>query len=94
MTAKQYDEPKPSPFAPVATPAAVPYLTADDLLTEQEKDTTSLMPGVGPAEPSQHSTGPVETIEDLGIGPREPYPTADTPPPPEGGATAKKGKAK
>jgi hypothetical protein len=57
-----------------------------DLLTEQEKaavgsgpagDTTA---GVGPVGPAEHTTGPVETIEDQGIGPRTPYPTGDTPP--------------
>jgi hypothetical protein len=50
-----------------------------DMLTEQEKDTASEVPGVGPASASEVSPGPVETIEDLGIGPREPYPTGGAP---------------
>jgi hypothetical protein len=61
-----------------------------DLLTEQEKDaaaggaaTDGNVPGVGPAEASEESPGPVETIEDQGIGPRTPYPDGDPPPPAE-----------
>ena len=29
---------------------------------------------------AEHTTGPVETIEDQGIGPRTPYPTGNPPP--------------
>jgi hypothetical protein len=59
-----------------------------DMLTEQEKDVvgtggTDVTAGVGPTSPAEHTTGPVETIEDQGIGPRTPYPTTDAPPPPE-----------
>ena len=68
---------------PVAEGVTVP---PEELLTEQEKaavgsgvtgDTTA---GVGPVSPAEHTTGPVETIEDQGIGPRTPYPTGDPPP--------------
>lgn len=62
----------------------------DELLTEQEKDaaaggaaTDGSIPGVGPAPASEESPGPVETIEDQGIGPRTPYPDGDPPPPAE-----------
>jgi len=55
-----------------ATTVSVPPA---EMLTEQEKDTSSELPGVGPASASETSPGPAETIEDLGIGPREPYPT-------------------
>ena len=58
----------------------------EELLTEQEKDamaggpaTDGNVPGVGPAAASEHTTGPVETIEDQGIGPKTPYPTGDPP---------------
>lgn len=60
----------------------------EDLMTEQEKDaaaggpaTPGNVPGVGPAPASEPTSGPVETIEDLGIGPKTPYPTGDPPPP-------------
>jgi hypothetical protein len=66
----------PDPNAP-KTFAAVP----DDMLTEQEKDTSSELLGVGPASASEVSPGPVETIEMQGIGPRTPYPTGNPPPP-------------
>ena len=62
----------------------------DELLTEQEKDAMAggaasdgNVPGVGPAAASEHTSGPVETIEDQGIGPKTPYPTGDPPPPAE-----------
>lgn len=48
-------------------------------MTEQERDTDSPLPGVGPVGVSRSSPGPVETIEDQGIGPRTPYPTGDPP---------------
>jgi hypothetical protein len=97
-------EHKPDPFVapppPHAAPAphvAAPVSTsvvAADMLTEQEKDTTSETPGVGPASPSEHSPGPVETMEDLGIGPREPYPEGNpwVPPLPEEPVAAAKKK--
>jgi hypothetical protein len=53
----------------------------EELRTEQEKDTASATKGVGPASASEGSPGPVETMEDLGIGPREPYPEGNPPPP-------------
>ena len=71
---------------PVAEGVTVP---PEELLTEQEKaavgsgasgDTTA---GVGPVSPAEHTTGPVETIEDQGIGPRTPYPVGNPPPPTE-----------
>ena len=57
----------------------------EDMLTEQEKDVvgtggTDATAGVGPVSPAEHTTGPVETIEDQGIGPRTPYPTGNPPP--------------
>jgi hypothetical protein len=58
----------------------------EDLLTTQDADVAAGGNGVGPHEASEDSV-PVETMEDLGIGPRHPYPTADdAPPPPEGEA--------
>jgi hypothetical protein len=50
-----------------------------DMMTEQEKDTSGETKGVGPAAKSETTSGPVETIEDLGIGPREPYPEGSPP---------------
>jgi hypothetical protein len=69
------------------TPAAAPHPTpvaattpvaSADMMTEQEKDPSG---GVGPISPAEHSPGPVETIEALGIGPRTPYPEGNPPPP-------------
>ena len=59
---------------PNALTTAVP---PEEMLTEQEKDTTSDVPGVGPVSASEVSSGPVTTIEELGIGPRTPYPDGD-----------------
>jgi hypothetical protein len=83
---KSYDKPAakaPEPVAPTATVTIPP----EDTMTEQEKDVvgtggTDVTAGVGPTSPAEHTTGPVETIEDQGIGPRTPYPTTDVPPPP------------
>jgi hypothetical protein len=62
-------------------PAAEPFnIPPEDLKTEQEKDAGNPSQGVGPAAASEHTSGPVETIEDQGIGPREPYPTGNPPP--------------
>jgi hypothetical protein len=111
MTDKEFKtEPKPAP-APVVkeapaggTQGAYSETTSTvppaDLLTEQEKDVvgtggTDVTAGVGPTTPAEHTTGPVETIEDQGIGPRTPYPVTDVPPPPpEADATKRKGPGK
>ena len=83
------DVPKPlPPLAPAPTPApayAAPMVGSqavvpEDMLTEQEKDVSSDVPGVGPVSASEVSPGPVTTIEELGIGPRTPYPDGDPPP--------------
>jgi len=55
----------------------------EDLLTAQEADQTGEVPGVGPVSPSEVSPGPVETIEEQGIGPRTPYPEGNPWVPPE-----------
>jgi hypothetical protein len=77
-----------SPSRPaVPRPAAETFgIPPEDLLTEQEKDAMAggaasdgNVPGVGPAEASEESPGPVETIEDQGIGPKTPYPTGNPP---------------
>jgi hypothetical protein len=67
----------------------------EDMLTEQEKDVvgtggTDVTAGVGPTSPAEHTSGPVETIEDQGIGPRTPYPEGN-PPPPEQVVTSSQG---
>jgi len=70
-------DPKPAYTEPmVGSQAVVP----EDMLTEQEKDVSSDVPGVGPVSASEVSPGPVTTIEELGIGPRTPYPDGDPPP--------------
>lgn len=79
--------PDPAPFVPPPPPAAPGVAPAAsvapaDMMTEQEKDTSSELHGVGPVSPAEPSPGPVETIEDLGIGPRDPYPEGNPPPPP------------
>jgi len=55
---------------------------AEEMMTEQEKDAAGggEGAGVGPVSPAEHTTGPVETIEDQGIGPRTPYPEGNPPP--------------
>jgi len=65
------------------SPAEAFNVPADQLMTAQESDTTSEVPGVGPVSPAEVSPGPVETIEQQGIGPRTPYPSGDPPPPSE-----------
>ena len=57
-------------------------IPAADMLTEQEKAAAGggEGAGVGPITAAEHTTGPVETIEDQGIGPRTPYPTGNPPP--------------
>jgi len=85
-TAPPPPAPKPVAKEPLAGGSAGAYSATTvsvppaDLLTEQEKDTGAPLPGVGPVEATVTEVVPVETIEDLGIGPREPYPSADTPP--------------
>jgi hypothetical protein len=69
------DQPKADTRTTV-TPAMMPPAEA---MTEQEKDTKAGGSGVGPVAASEPPP-PLETMEDLGIGPREPYPSADTPP--------------
>jgi hypothetical protein len=76
--APQPPAPKPAPAA--ATPGSLP---AADMMTEQEKDQSGTVKGVGPVSPAEVSPGPVETIEEQGIGPRTPYPTGSPPPPSE-----------
>jgi hypothetical protein len=65
------------------SPAEAFNVPVDQLMTTQESDRSSNVPGVGPATPAEVSPGPVETIQDQGIGPRTPYPTGDPPPPSE-----------
>ena len=77
--------PKADPMPrPVAEGITVP---PEEMLTEQEKLAAGAEgdpnAGVGPVSASRTTTGPVETIEDLGIGPRTPYPTGNPPPPSE-----------
>lgn len=57
-------------------PPAPPHA---DTRTAQEADQSGQVPGVGPVSPAAHSPGPVETIEDQGIGPRTPYPEGNPP---------------
>lgn len=75
--AKETDMPEdPTPAAPPpadAPPPAAPPVTAEDLMTEQEKGEPD---PVGKAVPSP---GPVETIEDQGIGAKTPYPSKEGP---------------
>jgi hypothetical protein len=52
---------------------------AEDTRTEQEKT-----PGVGPISEPVEPVEPVETIQQQGIGPRDPYPTGNPPDPEEG----------
>ena len=72
------------PNAPRADNIAGPVYAADNLRTEQEKDTASDVPGVGPALPPEVEPEPIETIQEQGIGPRTPYPTGNPPPVHEG----------
>ena len=71
--------PPPAP-KPVAATGPLP---AENLMTEQEKDKTAPVPGVGPVSPAEAPLPVAETMEDLGIGPRTPYPTGNPPPPSE-----------
>jgi hypothetical protein len=85
----QKPTPQPAHPAPAHAPAVKPVagtagsLPPEELMTEQEKDTSSTVPGVGPATPAVTDVPPAETVEDLGIGPRTPYPTGNPPPPSE-----------
>jgi hypothetical protein len=63
-------------------PAPMETVPPDELLTTQESEVyAGTGDGVGPASASVDSV-PVETMESLGIGPRDPYPTTEPPPPP------------
>jgi hypothetical protein len=62
---------------PTATPANA--LPPEDYLTEKEQDASTGGSGVGPVTPAEEPA-PIETMEDLGIGASDPYPSADTPP--------------
>lgn len=84
------DEPKHTPLRTDEVNPDAPTtfsIPPEDLLTVQDADVAAGGNGVGPHEASEESV-PVETMEDLGIGPRHPYPTADDapPPPPEDAA--------
>jgi hypothetical protein len=69
---------------PVQRSAAESFnIPPEDLMTAQESDQAGAVPGVGPASPAELSPGPAVTIEELGIGPRTPYPDGDPPPPVE-----------
>jgi hypothetical protein len=59
-----------------------PVYSSENLRTEQEKDAGNKSLGVGPLTRTEPPP-PAETIEDLGIGPRTPYPTGNPPPPSE-----------
>ncbi len=61
------------------------HVQPDDMMTTQEREAADSggkdpNAGVGPVSASRSTTGPVETIEDWGIGPRTPYPTGNPPP--------------
>src|SRR6187399_2915157 len=93
---KDYEPtPKPAPKPTLASDAPGAGYTStpvppEELLTEQEQNVYSEGGnGVGPAPASVESV-PVETMEAQGIGPRDPYPTAETPPVAD--ATSKKKK--
>lgn len=65
------------------SPAEAFNVPPADMMTAQEADQSGGVPGVGPVSPPEISPGPVETIQDQGIGPRTPYPTGSPPPPTE-----------
>ena len=89
------DHPANKTLSPKSDPQPRPVaegviVAPEEMRTEQEKDaaaggaaTAGNVPGVGPAPASEVTSGPVETIEDQGIGPRTPYPTGSPPPPSE-----------
>jgi hypothetical protein len=70
-------------LSPKPAPATAGSLPPEDLMTEQEKDKTAAVPGVGPVSPAEAPLPVAESMEDLGIGPRTPYPTGNPPPPSE-----------
>lgn len=92
---KHFDNPNQDPHHPANTTqsperppiqrsAAEAYnVPPADMMTAQEADQSSAVPGVGPASPAEVTPGPVETIQDQGIGPRTPYPSGNPPPPTE-----------
>jgi len=77
---KPTDAPAPIYAAPTEPMVGSQAVVPEDMLTEQEKDVSSDVPGVGPVSASEPSPGPVLTIEEQGIGPRTPYPDGDPPP--------------
>lgn len=80
MTNTKHAETKADREAPRAGTYSVP---PEEMLTEQEQDVyADGGNGVGPA-PASVDPIPVETMEAQGIGPRDPYPTGDSPPPAE-----------
>lgn len=93
--APHYDNPSQDPNHPAnktlsserppvqRSPAETFNVPPTELMTAQEADQSSAVPGVGPASPAEVSPGPVETIQDQGIGPRTPYPSGNPPPPVE-----------
>ena len=74
---KAKDEPfaEPPPEGKKGPEPAPPNTSAEDLKTEQEKG------GKDPAGKAEPSPGPVKTIEDEGVGARDPYPTGSPPEP-------------
>lgn len=76
---RDQDPKHPANITPAYDPKAPPPppLVAGDFMTEQEKD------GMGPAAEPVESPGPVETIAQQGIGPKDPYPEGDPPAPSE-----------
>ena len=60
----------PAPAA-TQTPPPAPAAGPDDFKTEQEKGP------IDPISPSEPSPGPVQTIEEQGIGARMPYPSKE-----------------
>jgi hypothetical protein len=63
--------------APTVTPSTA--LPPEEYLTEKEQDALAGGNGVGPVTPSAESP-PLETMEDLDIGPADPYPVEPPPP--------------
>jgi hypothetical protein len=64
-------------------PGVVPTgaFTSENMRTVQEVDATGKSLGVGPISPAEpFAEEPAETVEELGIGPRTPYPTGNPPP--------------
>lgn len=82
MSRKSHSEPvedettEGQPTSPPPVPASAPApatFDPEDLKTEQEKGEPD------PVNPSEPSPGPAETMEQLGIGARQPYPEGGAP---------------